>query len=49
VIGGEGPALGYERMLDELVAAGYHGTELGDHGFMPTDPRGCATSSGPAA
>jgi inosose dehydratase len=38
VIGGEGPALGYERMLDELVAAGYHGTELGDHGFMPTDP-----------
>jgi inosose dehydratase len=38
VIGGEGPALGYERMLDELVAAGYHGTELGDHGFLPTDP-----------
>jgi inosose dehydratase len=38
VIGGEGPTLGYARMLDELVAAGYHGTELGDHGFMPTDP-----------
>lgn len=38
VIGGEGPALGYDRMLDELVSAGYHGTELGDHGFLPTDP-----------
>jgi inosose dehydratase len=37
VIGGSGPAIGYERMLDELVAAGYHGTELGDYGFMPTD------------
>ena len=28
----------YSRMLDELVAAGYGGTELGDYGFMPTDP-----------
>jgi len=37
VIGG-GPAVGGERMLDELVAAGYHGTELGDYGFLPTDP-----------
>lgn len=26
------------RMLDELVEAGYTGSELGDWGFMPTDP-----------
>lgn len=26
------------RMLDELAAAGYTGTELGDWGYMPTDP-----------
>ena len=25
-------------MLDELVAAGYSGCELGDWGFLPTDP-----------
>lgn len=37
VIGGD-RVIGYERMLDELVAAGYHGTELGDYGFMPTEP-----------
>ncbi len=28
--------IGYERMLDELAAAGYVGSELGDWGFMPT-------------
>ncbi len=38
VIGGAGPAISGTRMLDELVAAGYRGTELGDHGFLPTDP-----------
>ena len=38
VIGGLGPTIGYPQMLDELVAAGYRGTELGDYGFMPTDP-----------
>ena len=38
VIGGLGPATPYGAMLDELVAAGYRGTELGDYGFMPTDP-----------
>ena len=32
-----GSVLTYSRMLDELVAAGYTGTELGDWGFMPTD------------
>ncbi len=34
----EGESIGYERMLDELVEAGYRGTELGDWGYMPTDP-----------
>lgn len=34
----EGKALGYRRMLDELAETGYAGTELGDWGFMPTDP-----------
>jgi len=28
----------YERMLDEMVEAGYTGTELGPYGFFPTDP-----------
>src|SRR3981081_4699178 len=28
----------YEKMLDEMVAAGYAGSELGPYGFFPTDP-----------
>ena len=28
----------YHQMLDELVETGYTGSELGDWGFMPTDP-----------
>ena len=28
----------FGRMLDELVETGYTGTELGDWGYMPTDP-----------
>jgi inosose dehydratase len=28
----------YENMLDEMVTAGYTGTELGPYGFFPTDP-----------
>lgn len=28
----------YTRVLDEILASGYRGTELGDWGFMPTDP-----------
>jgi inosose dehydratase len=28
----------YDRVLDEIRASGYAGTELGDWGFMPTDP-----------
>lgn len=34
----KGERIGYEQMLDELVETGYAGTELGDWGFMPTDP-----------
>lgn len=30
---------GFERVLDEMAESGYAGTELGDWGFMPTDPR----------
>lgn len=37
-IEGRGADVPYDRMLDELVAAGYVGTELGDYGYMPTDP-----------
>ena len=28
----------FSQMLDELVETGYTGTELGDWGYMPTDP-----------
>lgn len=34
----EGETPGYVRVLDEMSRAGYVGTELGDWGFMPTDP-----------
>ncbi|GLV61059.1 hypothetical protein KDH_78760 [Dictyobacter sp. S3.2.2.5] len=33
-----GESIGYQQMLDELRATDYVGTELGDWGFMPTDP-----------
>ena len=33
-----GDRIGYRQMLDELAATDYVGTELGDWGFMPTDP-----------
>jgi inosose dehydratase len=33
-----GEAIGYRRMLDELRETGYTGTELGDWGYMPTEP-----------
>jgi inosose dehydratase len=29
----------YQTMLDEMVSAGYSGTELGPYGFLPTDAR----------
>ncbi len=34
----EGERTQYRRILDEMQQAGYSGTELGDWGFMPTDP-----------
>lgn len=33
-----GEAPGYVQVLNEIVETGYAGTELGDWGFMPTDP-----------
>jgi inosose dehydratase len=33
-----GEQIGFGRMLDELAETGYTGTELGDWGYMPTDP-----------
>ncbi|HTZ58491.1 MAG TPA: TIM barrel protein [Acidobacteriaceae bacterium] len=29
----------YQQMLDEMVSAGYTGTELGPYGFLPTDAK----------
>lgn len=34
----EGKAAGYVQVLDEMAETRYQGTELGDWGFMPTDP-----------
>ncbi|MEZ4870577.1 MAG: TIM barrel protein [Caldilineaceae bacterium] len=34
----EGERGGFARVLDEMQESGYVGTELGDWGFMPTDP-----------
>ena len=34
----KGEQIPFDRMLDELAGAGYTGTELGDWGYMPTDP-----------
>jgi inosose dehydratase len=34
----QGNQIGFNDMLDELVETGYTGTELGDWGYMPTDP-----------
>ena len=34
----EGETGGYRQVLDEMAETGYSGTELGDWGFMPTDP-----------
>jgi inosose dehydratase len=34
----DGKAAGYGQVLDEIAETGYAGTELGDWGFMPTDP-----------
>jgi inosose dehydratase len=34
----KGEQITFDRMLDELAQTGYTGTELGDWGYMPTDP-----------
>jgi inosose dehydratase len=36
--GARGEQVPFDRMLDELAETGYTGTELGDWGYMPTDP-----------
>lgn len=33
-----GEAAGYQQVLDEMAQSGFVGTELGDWGFMPTEP-----------
>src|SRR5581483_9773798 len=35
---GKGKGIPFSQMLDELAETGYTGTELGDWGYMPTDP-----------
>lgn len=37
-IEGFGEGVPYARMLDELKDSGFDGTELGDYGYMPTEP-----------
>ena len=37
-----GKAAPYVQVLDEMAEAGYAGTELGDWGFLPTDPAALA-------
>ncbi|MEW6159633.1 MAG: TIM barrel protein [Verrucomicrobiota bacterium] len=34
-----GEALGYAQVLDEMCDTGFTGTELGDWGFMPAEPK----------
>ena len=36
--GCKGEQITFGRMMDELAETGYTGTELGDWGYMPTDP-----------
>ena len=38
----EGKTAGYVQVLDELAETGYSGTDLGDWGFMPSDPAALA-------
>jgi len=35
----EGKSVSYEQVLNEIAETGYAGTELGDWGFMPTNPQ----------
>lgn len=34
-----GPAPAFGQVLDEMAMTGYEGTELGDWGFLPTEPK----------
>ncbi len=34
----EGKAASFDTVLNEMLETGYEGTELGDWGFMPTEP-----------
>ncbi len=43
-IPGWGPQLPFERVLDEMKAAGYEGTELGPWGFLPAEPEALAAA-----
>jgi inosose dehydratase len=43
---GQGAAAPAAQVLDEMAAAGYAGTELGDWGFLPTDPAALAGEVG---
>ena len=45
----KGEQIRFDRMLDELAGAGYTGTELGDWGYMPTDPAALRADSRIAA
>ena len=38
-----GPAPAFARVLDEMAVTGYAGTELGDWGFLPTEPDALGT------
>jgi inosose dehydratase len=38
-----GQGVSYKTVLDEIHDTGYAGTELGDWGFMPTDPKALRT------
>jgi inosose dehydratase len=40
------PRIPAAQVLDEIAATGYAGTELGDWGFLPTDPRSLAAAVG---
>ncbi|MEO8369963.1 MAG: TIM barrel protein [Candidatus Solibacter sp.] len=42
----KGEQIPFDRMLDELAGAGYTGTELGDWGYMPSDPAGLRAEIG---
>lgn len=35
----DGHLIGFRQLLDELSESGYAGTELGDWGFLPIEPK----------